>query len=172
MWFALAQVFGVMKLIIFCLGIQTKQKKDILKFQAIANVFAVLQYFLLGAYTGAVIFAISIIRAITFYQCEKKHSKNSVALLITFLMISLFFGAVAYQNIFSILPIATSIVITYSIWQKRSIVTKIGIITCSVIFIVYNIHTQAYAALLTNIVVIISTLISIFRYNKLNEPSQ
>lgn len=51
--FILAQMFGLITLIITVISIQLKSKEKIIILNVWANIAITIQYFLLGAYTGA-----------------------------------------------------------------------------------------------------------------------
>ena len=50
----LAQIFGVIGLIIMAIGMQFRRKKNMLLAQIATNTCYIIQYFLLGAFTGGI----------------------------------------------------------------------------------------------------------------------
>ena len=71
MLFILAQLCGVITLILTVINIQFKSKEKIVICNIFANLFATIQYFLLGASTGAVISILNTIRDMVFYIFKK-----------------------------------------------------------------------------------------------------
>ena len=58
----LAQIFGVIGLIIMAIGMQFRRKKNMLLAQIATNTCYRIQYFLLGAFTGAFTFIVNNLR--------------------------------------------------------------------------------------------------------------
>lgn len=159
----LAQIIGIVGLLVIVVGMQAKEKKHLLFSQAITNTCFVIQYFLLGAVTGAIMYIVNTIRTFTFYMWDKKELKPNVLLLLFFVLLAIGFGLYTYKDIFSILPIIASIATTYGGWQKKSKVLRIGMIISSSILIIHDLYFGAYTGMLTYVVVILSTLVGLIR---------
>ena len=161
----LAQITGIIGLIVLTIGMQSKKKRNILLSQGIANISFIIQYFLLGAVTGSVMYAINTLRAFTFYTWDKRKDKPNIILLILFILIALGLGMRTYANVFSLFPIIDSILTTYGSWQKKTKILRIGMIISSVMLIIHDLHFGAYAGMLTYIIVLMSTIIGFIRYD-------
>ena len=70
--FVLAQVFGCISCLIYSTSLLFKAKSTLLFLQIISAIFFVTQYFLLGAYIGAIVAILETLRSITFYFIDKK----------------------------------------------------------------------------------------------------
>lgn len=125
MLFILAQILGIVVLLITIISIQFKTKERILICQIIANSLLAVQYFLLNALTGGVVASINVIRCLIFYYYKKKNKKPSIILLSLFIIVAVVSGILTWQNGFSIIPIIATIVFTYGLWQDNVKVTRI-----------------------------------------------
>ena len=74
----LAQVIGGIGLIIMAIGMQFRRKKNMLLAQIATNTCYIIQYFLLGAFTGALTFIVNNLRSSTFYFYSKNRKKPNV----------------------------------------------------------------------------------------------
>ena len=83
----LIQFLGLLAIISWLIGTQSKSKKGILLTQIISSTFYCVQYIFLKAYTGALIDIITIIRNILFYFEERKNKNISKKFLIIFAII-------------------------------------------------------------------------------------
>ena len=61
-----AQIIGIVAMVITCLSFQCKEKKNVLLFQLTGSAFFTINFFLLDAFSGALLNAIGIFRAIVF----------------------------------------------------------------------------------------------------------
>ena len=159
----IAQIMGIIGLIVIVIGLQAKEKKHMLLAQTVTNICFVIQYFILGAITGAVIEIVNAIRTLTFYVWDKKELKSNIMLLSIFVILVIGFGIYTYKNVFSILPIFSSIAATYGGWQKSSKVMRIGLLASSSILMIHDLYFGAYAGVLTYLIIFSSTLIGMIR---------
>lgn len=81
--YILSQIFVIIAMIFLGLSFYTNDKKKVLLFCILYCIFYALQYFILNAYTGAIITVISILRNILFYINNKKKKNNINIDLIT-----------------------------------------------------------------------------------------
>lgn len=165
----LAQIIGGIGLTVITIGMQSKQKKNMLLAQAVTNTCFMIQYFILGALTGAIMYIVNTIRTMVFYIWDKKGNKPNILLLILFVILAIGFGIYTYKDIFSLLPIIASIATTYGGWQKKSKVLRIGMLISSSILIIHDFYFGAYTGMLTYAMVLTSTLIGLIRYDMGND---
>lgn len=163
MLFILAQIIGVIVLVITVTSIQFKTKEKILICQIIANVLVAVQYFLLNALTGAVVAIINVIRCIIFYYYKKKNKKPSIIFLTIFIIVAIVSGILTCQNVFSIIPIIATIVFTYGLWQDNVKVTRICTAITAGNWTIYNIIVKAFAGALQSVAECSSAIIAMLR---------
>lgn len=170
--YILAQIIGAIGLIIITIGMQCREKKNIILAQAITNTCITIQYFLLGATTGAILFIINTTRSLTFYLWDQKGKKPNIYLLLLFTSIAIITGIYSYKNIFSLLAIISSVVTTYGVWQKSATKLRIIMLFCNIILVIHDIYFKAYTGMLTYIMVVISTTISLIKIDILKKDNK
>lgn len=165
----LANFFGALALLSNIFGIQSKKKKYIMISFILANLFLVINFILLKAYSGAIICFISVIETSINYIYDKNKRKYPVALICIYIIISLICGLFAFKNVIDILPVLSSIIFAFTIIQKKE--RNIRILTLSFIslFVAYDFIVGAYAALLSAVIYCISIAIAIIRYDILKK---
>ena len=166
MAFIIAQMCGIINLVITATFVQCKTKEKMLIFQIISNSIDILQYLLLNAITGGIIAIINTVRCMIFFYYKKKNKKPSIVFLMVFVAIAIISGIMTWQNIFSIIPIVATIAFTYGIWQDNVQVTRMSTVLAAGIWIVYNIVVCAYAGALQSMAGFISAIIAIMRDKK------
>ncbi len=160
----LAQIFGIIGLIIMAIGMQFRRKKNMLLAQIATNTCYIIQYFLLGAITGAFTFIVNNLRSSTFYYYSKKRKKPNIWLLFLFSVLAITMGLTTYKNIFSIIPVTSSVITTYGAWQKKAKIFRIAIMISSFILIFHDLYFGAYAGMLSYTITFTSTLIGFIKY--------
>jgi uncharacterized membrane protein YoaK (UPF0700 family) len=166
MSFIIAQIIGLVILLITVVGIQYKTKEKILLSQIIANTLVAIQYFLLDAITGGVIAIINILRTIAFYYYKRKNKKPSVVLLSIIIIIAITAGVLTWQNIYSTIPIIATIIFAFGLWQDNTKKLRICAVSANTIWTIYNISVMAYTGALYEFLQGVSGIISIARHEK------
>ena len=162
----LAYFFGICALIVWLSSVQVKEKKDILLFQALANFFYAIQYFLFGLLSTGLMNIVSTARSLVFAKTAKEKQQPKVSFLIFFLLIILIFAFLFCKNFLDFLPIIATILYTISGWVKSKSILRYTYILCACIFLYYNFTVETYIPMIGNIGEIISGIISIIRFRK------
>lgn len=163
-----SQIVGFVAFVIYVISIQQKNKPKILLWQIGSFFLYSLQYLLIKAYSGMMMFSINMIRCIVFYICEKnsntKEQKNKIAFII-FIFISLLCGAITYNNIYDILPILASLSGVIFTWQPSTKILRYGQIETCVCWIIYDAFVMAYIGIITESAIIISTIFALLQHD-------
>ncbi len=167
MLFILAQVCGVIALILTVISVQFKTKEKIVMCFIWANTVVAIQYFLLGAITGAIVSIINAIRCIVFYIYKKKDMKPSITVLLIFEIIAVISGIISWQNMWSLIPIIVTVIYTYGLWQDDIKIVRITTAIAGFGWAIYNIVVKAYIGALQSISQLISAIVSL--YNSKNK---
>ncbi len=146
--FILAQIFGLITLIITVINIQLKSKEKIVMLNVWANVAITIQYFLLGAYTGAIVSILNALRDIVYFLFKKKKLKPSIIVLLIFEIVAIVSGILSWQNIWSIIPIIVTIIYTYGLWQDDIKILRVTTVIIGYGWTIYDIIVKAYVAAL------------------------
>lgn len=155
-----SQFIGFLAFIIFVISVQQKSKSKILFLQIVSFLFYALQYLLIQAYPGMIVFIINMIRSIAFYQSTKKQKTNKY-LFFVFIFLSLICGIVTYEELFDILPIIAAVLSIIFTWQPSTKILRFGQIIICISWIIYDVFVLAYIGILTETIIIISTIIAL-----------
>ena len=166
----ISQLVGLAAVGLYLLSYQLKKRKQIVWTTFFSNVLYVLQYILLGAYSGAVMDALCTVGS---FFAGKKHSPKLRAYIKPIAVINLIIIAVAgvsiaatQRSLIELLPVAGTLFQTGGLWSEdEQTIRKFGL--CSAPFwLAYNFISQAYGAALGSVLVIISVVTAMIRYRK------
>ncbi len=170
----LAQIIGIVAMVITCLSFQCKEKKNVLLFQLIGSAFFTINFFMLGAYSGALLNAIGIFRAIVFIN-EKtfnpKHPVWFVVFCIIFLLsystVFLLFGKpfVLKNIIVELLPVIAMVASTISFRYSDAKTVRLYGLISSPLWLSYNIISFSIGAIICEILNLFSIVIGIIRHD-------
>lgn len=154
-------VIGCMAISFWVISIQYRDRKNILLFQAIANSFYSIQYFLLGAYSACIMNLLSTVRCFIFSKAKNKTIKlfNFI-----FCLIILFIVVFTYNGLLSLIPPIITIFYTISSSKNNNMWNRITVLLAAFVWIYYNYKVGAYITILGNIFEIGSGILSIGRF--------
>lgn len=144
--FWMAQILAFIICAVSGISYLAKRKDTYLAQQLLVNVLYCGQYLLLGAFSGAISNVISLAKYVVFYINAKNGRKNPKWQAVLFCIISLILGCLALKEWYTVIPIITSVVFTFAIWQDNPIVLRAIVIFCSVLWIIFNIAVGAYVS--------------------------
>ena len=167
--FYVAQAVGCVGMVLAFISFQKGNREGIIFFQIMASFVFTLHFTLLGAYTGAVLNILGVLRNVVFLHREKSWA-NKKAWLYIFIAIFIIAGLITYKNIFSLFPILGMTIASIALWMRNSRHTRFIVIFSSPCWLVYNIANLSFPGILTESFVMISLAISIIRYDILKIP--
>ena len=166
----ISQIIGIAAVALYLLSYQLKKRRQIVWATCISNALYVLQYILLGAFSGAVLDFLSTVSS--FLAAKKNEAlfrRYAGWLAFSNLLIIAVAGAataVLQRDWIELIPVAGALLQTGGLWcDNEQTIRKFGL--CSAPFwLVYNYISQSYAAALGSVIAIVSVIIAMVRYRK------
>ncbi len=166
--YILSQVFTVITYILLGTTYFLKERKKIIIVNFISLISNALEYLFLFAWSGFGMCIFAGIRNTIFLVDEKKNgkretiSKKDIIILIILCIMALIFAIFTYNGFLSLLSIFATLLYTYSIWQKKTIVYKICGIFVSILWILYNIYVMSLFGIILESILLIASSIGYF----------
>lgn len=159
--FYLAQLFGIVALVILILSFQKNNKKTLLKYQIFSSLFFAMQYLCLNAITGCLMNLMTMIRNVVYKKLKKTPLLFLILIIISMIILTVF----SYNGLISLLPTIAVILYSIALWQKNLKITRITeIVSCS-LFIIYNINVLAISGLISTIIELVFAVIAVYRFD-------
>lgn len=159
--FIIAQILGLLGLIVIIISFQIQQKKRLLRLQMFSNLCFFGQYLCLGAISGCLMSLTAFLRNFLFSR-YKTVPKTLVA---AFIGIMIILTAVSYQNPFSLLPCLATIVYTLGLSSKKLLFVRLADVAACLFYLVFNVQVSAYFGIVSNLLELSSSLIGIVRFD-------
>lgn len=160
-----AQIFSLLGLICYIISLQQNNKKKILQLHVIAYIFYAIQYFLLGSISAAFMDIAALAGSLMFYHDNKTTKKTPVYVLIIFILLIGIAGICTVKDLNDSIPIVMSIIFIYAIWQDNISLIRFVSLIKAFAYILFNFVVGAYVSAAGNVIIIISALIAIIRYD-------
>ena len=168
-WFIVAQVLGLVALVVVFITFQTKNKVRLLVLDAIANLLLGLAYLAMGLYILAVVNLIAAVRGLAFAWLNNKREEGKVhpAISIGLLMIFWIVFAVAIVLLWStwvdFVILGLVLVYVWSLWNKGNHLVRILCLILSVIYVTINVLAFNIMGTVVESVYILSIMIFYLR---------
>lgn len=168
--FIVSQFVGFAAVGLYLLSYQLKKRNQIVWVTCISNALYVLQYILLGAFSGAVMDILSTVSS--FFAAKKNvapFNRYSNILVWSNMIIIAVIGLISafvQREWIELLPIAGALFQTGGLWcDNEQTIRRFGL--CSAPFwLIYNYISHAYGPALGSLIAIVSIIISLIRYRK------
>ncbi len=166
----ISQIIGLGAVGLYLLSFQLKKRRQIVWVTCLSNGLYVLQYILLGAFSGAIMDFLS---TLSSFFAGKKAAPwfiryNKLIAVLSFAMITAagITLSVVRKDPVELIPVAGALLQTVGLWfEDEQTIRKFGLASAP-FWLVYNFISQAYGAALGSVLAICSSLIAILRYRK------
>ena len=169
----IANIIGIIAVVTFVLSYQLKTRKAIILCNAASRVLFVAQYFLLGAFEGAMLDVVSIAAVVLAEKKDipfiKKHLKAAI-ILVNLAMIAT--GLVFYKNILSLFPLLGVLLQSGAFWLTREKNIRLVSLLGSPFWFTYNVYSHAYGSALGDVMTIVSITTAMLRYKEWKKKSE
>ena len=165
----IAQIAGIVAMILGCLSYQVKTSGGILRVQVVANCIWVAHYFMLGAYTGAILNLFAAVRNITYFWLNKKKTSNRTYYAMGFAVLCVLLSLMTYQSWISLLSMVGSTLQTFAFSCRKANTLRWLTLSGMPLWLTYNILEKSYSGTITEIISISSIVVGLFRYRKEKE---
>ena len=164
------QIIGLFAVVTFLLSYQQKKRRGIIIFNTVSRCLYILQYILLGAYSGAVLDILGAISSIIATKKDSKFIKKHLTLTITVINAAIVIaGLIVYRTPLDLLPIAGVLLHTSAFWIDNEKIIRRVSLAGSPFWFIYNLLSHAYFSAAGDIFTMVSIVIAMIRYRDKGE---
>lgn len=161
----IAQILSLLGLICYVISLQKNNRKTILQLHVVAYILYATQYFLLNSLGAAFMDIAALSSSLLFYYDNKNKRETPLYMLMLFIILIGVTGIFTVKDLNSSIPIIMSIIFIYSIWQNDISLLRTVSLIKSCAYIVFNLVIGAYVGAAGNVIIIISSIIAIIRFD-------
>jgi hypothetical protein len=158
------QAIGFVGVAFFIASYQIKSNKALFLCQLIGSAVFCIQFFIMGAYTGAVSLIINIIKNLLLIKV--KDWKWVSSKLTMFVIIAMLFVATIYtwDGIISLLPFISFAATTIGYWTNNAQKIRLSQFIGSPCILLYDILIRSWGGVLSESITLLSIIISVIRF--------
>lgn len=155
---------GITGLILCVIPFQFKKHKHIVLCKMVSEIIFAIQYFIMGAYTGAWMDLVSGGRNFLFYKLVQK-GKSTIPVIIAFSCLIVFLGVVSWAGPLSLLPMIAKVVSTVSYGMKNERLLRYITLPSCILWIVYNFTVGGWEAMIGDFLSLGSIVVAICKFD-------
>ena len=164
----IAQIIGLVAVATFLLSYQQKKRKNIIAMNVLSRCLYILQYVLLGAFSGA---ALDILGALSAFIAVKKHvpfinkHQKLILAVITLSIVGVGISiAIANKSFLDLFSLAGVLIHTSAFWiSNEKTIRRVSLIG-SPFWFVYNLLSRAYGSAIGDALSMLSIVIAMIRH--------
>lgn len=160
----LIQIVGFFGLGLSIVAFQFKKHRQIISCKILSALCFGLHYALLGAWSGAVLELISVIRDVIFRRQVHKNISTTPT-IIGFGTFVVVVGVITYDGLLSLLPVVCKLLTTVSYGMKKEKWLRRITLPSSFLWIVYNFSIGSISGMVTDCLNIVSILIAVYKFD-------
>ena len=161
----LTQLIGFIALILLIIVFQREKRSHMLILKILSSIFYGIHFALLGAWTGSAMNVVAAARSYVFKQRTEKKWADNKAWLFAFLILIIVSGIFTWGGYYSLLPMIGTSISTAAFWMKKPRLIRLLCLIGPPFWLVYNIIVQSIAGMVTELLVVISILVGILRFD-------
>lgn len=160
---AIAQVFGLVAVVIALGTYQFNKRKTMLRLNMTAALFYTVSFLLLGAFTGAAMNALGSVRCYAF-SVVRPSRKNSWVLIV-FIITAAGLALLSWQGPKSLFAMGGSILGAIAFWQKNPRVIRSLAIVVPPLWFMYDMSVGSYPGMTIEIFNVFSIFLGKYRFD-------
>ena len=166
-WFI--QLIGLTGSVIAITALQSGSRKKILSLQALCCALWVAHYSLLGAYTGALINALGLGRAVVC-SCNDRGWAKSRLWLVFFLICYAVSPLLTWDGPHCLLLGGAMMLTTVALWVRDMRLTRLLFLLNSPLVLLYNLLAQSYSCAAVELAAFASFALAVWRFDVRRQP--
>lgn len=158
------QAIGFIGVAFFIASYQIKSNRALFVCQLIGCVIFCIQFFILGAYTGAVSLIINIIRNLLLIKIKDWKWVSSKATMFVILAMLLAMTVYTWDGAISLLPLASVGATTIGYWTNNAQKIRLSQFIGSPCVLIYDILVRSWGGMLSESITLVSIIVSVIRF--------
>jgi len=159
------EMIGAVAIVVSALIYQQKSRNNLIMFKAASDALWIAHYLCLGAFTGAAVTGVALVREVVFFKSRPEDKKGKWTLFI-FMGISILCTFLTWKSVFSILALLGSLISIISFWMGKPKLSRILAFPVAVCMLIYGVSNGSIMVLVNEILVLISSAIGVVRYDR------
>ena len=161
--YILSQIFTIIMYALLAVTYLLKSQRKIVLVGLVSLVANMAAFLLLGAWTGLAMCIVALFRNLYILWSEKRYGKSDKVTKRDYIFLGVVFVGIilaaipTYEGALSLLSVVATVIYSYSIWQKSTLVYRFCGLPVGVLWVAYNAYVGSiFGVILEGILLIVS----------------
>lgn len=169
--FYIAQIVSVVTIIATIIALFQKEKCKSMIWFTLCNFSMMTTYALLNRWLSLILVGIASIRTFVYYVWAYKNLKPNIFVMASFEIVFVITAIVLWKDYLDLLMLINLCMLSYTTWQDNMKILRIGYLISAILLIAYNAFVGAYVGIVSEVILLITSIISIVKYDVKNKIS-
>ena len=172
MVFWIVQLLGFVTVLLTIFSFFQKEKWKMMLFLAATNAIMMSTYILCGEMLGGLLVLGALIRTLVYFFYSKYNKRPEPIIMMLFEAYCVVVSILLWSSPVDLLMLLNIIVVTYTSWQNDVRTLRLGYVFSGIMLIIYDIMIGAYVTAISEVLMLISVIISLIKYSKVTNSYQ
>lgn len=163
--FVIAQIFGVLGIIFSVISMQMKTKKNIMIMLLCLNLASALNFLFLNSISGSLVCFFAVLETFVNYLFDSKNKKVPIYVIAFYVIVNLILGFYSYKGLLDLIPVTCALIYCATVCTKKESNIRKEMFTNQTLWLIYDIIVKAYMFSVSNVLTLISIVISMMRFD-------
>lgn len=169
--FWVVQSIGLLTIILTIISFLQKEKWKMMACLLATNITLMVSYYLVGNTLGMLLVLGALVRTIVYFYYNHHNKKPETLIMFLFEIYYVVIAVLNWTSVVDLLMVINLVVVTYTSWQTDVKLLRFGYIFSSLLLIPYDLYYGLYTVALSEVIMLIITLISLVKYAKITKTS-
>ena len=170
--FVVAQIFGVLGIIFSVVSMQMKTKKNIMIMLLCLNLASALNFLFLNSISGSLVCFFAVFETFINYLFDSKNKKVPIYVIVFYVIVNLILGFYSYKGLLDLIPVACALIYCATVCTKKESNIRKEMFANQTLWLIYDIIVKAYMFSVSNVLTLISIIISMIRFDYKKEAKK
>lgn len=161
----IAQFIGFIAMALMILSFQKKTRREILMMQLVSEIFWVVHYGMIGAYTGMALNILGVVRCYVYAERENKKGVNKSYVPFIFFFGSILMSLASWEGPRSLLPMAAVCITSFVLWFEKAHIVRVLSYPGCTCWLIFNLLSGSWAGVITEVFNLSSITVGIVRHD-------
>jgi len=162
--FVVAQIFGVIGIILSVLSMQMKTKKNIMLMLLGLNLASALNFLFLDSFSGSLVCFFAVFETLINYLFDSRKKKVPIAVIVFYVIVNIALGVSTFTGWIDVLPIICALLYCATVCVKQEPTIRKLMFGNQTIWLIYDLIVKAYFFGVSNVLTLISIIVSMVRF--------
>ena len=163
--FYIVQLLGLVNIATTVIGLSKREKSQTMLWFTFSNIVILISYILLGRYLASLLILGVTVRTFVYFIYSYRGKKIPTLIYICINLYLIILSILLWKDFYDLILLANLLLVTYTTWKNNQSMLRLGYLFSAIFLITYDIAVGAYVSAISDLIMGITSVISIYNYD-------